>query len=212
MTAYGTFGRHGKQGLILGLTLCGLLLVVGCEAEEKGMPVVARATWDPDGDESDTAKLKEHGKPIFSIVLHHTQTPNEPAAMERARLRGIRRFHRDEKGWGEIAYHYFVGAEGTLYAGRDPRYAGDSGTSYDLEGRLLVCVLGDFMEQLPSEQTREVLVRFVVERLREHGLKPDVVTTHQMVAATDCPGTSLQKWFETEGQAAIARVFAEAAP
>jgi hypothetical protein len=94
-------------------------------------------------------------------VLHHTQTPNEPAAMERARLRGIRRFHREEKGWGEIAYHDFVGAEGTLYAGRDPRYAGDSGTSYDLEGRLLVCVLGDFMERLPSEQTREVLVRFV---------------------------------------------------
>ena len=212
MAAHGTFGRHGKQGLFLGLTLCGLLLAPGLQAEEKAMPVVSRATWDPDGDESDTAKLKEHGKPIFSIVLHHTQTPNEPAAMERARLRGIRRFHRDEKGWGEIAYHYFVGAEGTLYAGRDPRYAGDSGTSYDLEGRLLVCVLGDFMERLPSEQTREVLVRFVVERLRERGLKPEAVTTHQMVAATDCPGTSLQKWFETEGKAAIARAFAEVAP
>ncbi len=98
MTAYGTFGRHGKQGLILVLTLCGLLVTIGCKAEEKAMPVVSRATWDPDGGESDTAKLKEHGKSIFSIVLHHTQTPNEPAAMERARLRGIRRFHRDEKG------------------------------------------------------------------------------------------------------------------
>jgi hypothetical protein len=178
-------------------------------ADEKAMPVVPRATWDPGGGESDTAKMKEHGKPVFSIVLHHTQTPNEAAAMERARLRGIRHFHREENGWGEIAYHYFVGAEGTLYAGRDPRHAGDSGTRYDLEGRLLVCVLGDFRERLPSETTRGVLVRFMVERLRAHGLKPDAVTTHRMVAATDCPGKSLQKWFETEGKAAIARAFAE---
>lgn len=217
MAAHGILGKHGKrslvrslqQGLVTGLTLCGLLLPIMAKAEEKALPVVPRVTWDPDGGESDLSKLKEHGKPIFSIVLHHTQTPNEPAAMERARLRGIRRFHREEKGWGEIAYHYFVGAEGTLYAGRDPRYAGDSGTRYDLEGRLLVCVLGDFMERLPSETTREVLVRFVVERLREHGLKPEAVTTHQMVAATDCPGTALQEWFEKEGKEAIEKAFAE---
>lgn len=198
-----------QQGLVPGLTLLGLLFTMAGSAEEKAMPVVSRATWDPDGGESDVAKMKKHGKPIFSIVLHHTQTPNEPAAMERARLRGIRRFHREDKGWGEIAYHYFVGAEGTLYAGRDPGHAGDSGTRYDLEGRLLVCVLGDFMERLPSETTRAVLVDFVVERLREHGLKPDAVTTHQMVAATDCPGTALQEWFESEGKAAIERAYAE---
>ena len=210
MAAYGTVGRHGQQGVILGLTLLGLLLTIPVRAEEKALPVVSRATWDPGGGESDTSKMKEHGRPVFSIVLHHTQTPNEAAAMERARLRGIRRFHRDEKGWGEIAYHYFVGTGGTLYAGRDPRYAGDSGTRYDLEGRLLVCVLGDFMERLPSEQARGVLVSFVVERLREHGLEPDAVTTHQMVAATDCPGTALQEWFEREGRSAIERAFAKA--
>ena len=71
---------------------------------------------------------------------------------------------------------------------------------------------GGLWRETPQDQRREVLVRFVVQRLREHGLKPEAVTTHQMVAATDCPGTSLQKWFETEGQAAIARVFAEVAP
>ncbi len=87
----------------------------------------------------------------LSLVLHHTQTPNEAAALERARLRGIRRYHQVDREWGEVAYHYFIGAAGTVYAGRDPRYAGDSGTQYDLEGRLLVCVLGDFTQRRPSD-------------------------------------------------------------
>jgi hypothetical protein len=30
-----------------------------------------------------------------------------------------------------------------------------------------------------------------------------------MVAATDCPGDELQRWYETEGKAAIAKAFAE---
>lgn len=178
-------------------------------AAESAIPVMGRSSWDPSGGDSDWSKMKKHGKPLFSLVLHHTQTPNEAAALERARLRGIRRYHQADKEWGEVAYHYFIGAAGTVYAGRDPTYAGDSGTQYDLEGRLLVCVLGDFTQQRPSDAALDILIRFVVLKLREHGLTPESVVTHRMVAATDCPGDELQRWYEAEGKAAIAKAFAE---
>lgn len=127
--------------------------------------------------------------------------------MEQARLRSVRRFHMVEKDWGEVAYHYFIGASGKIYEGRDPRYAGDSGTRYDLDGRLLVCLLGDFTKAKPGDEAIAALVRFAAAKLHEHGLTPGDVVTHRMVAATDCPGDAMQKWFEDEGAIAIARTY-----
>ncbi len=182
------------DAILPGLAACwmsGLLPAVF--AADSAIPVMGRPSWDPSGGDSDWSKMKKHGKPLFSLVLHHTQTPNEAAALERARLRGIRRYHQVDREWGEVAYHYFIGATGTVYAGRDPRHAGDSGTQYDLEGRLLVCVLGDFTQRRPSDAALDTLIRFVVLKLGEHGLTPESVVTHRMVAATDCPGDELQR-------------------
>jgi hypothetical protein len=143
------------------------------------------------------------------VVIHHTQSPNEAAALEQARLRNIRRFHMVDRGWGDVAYHYFVGASGQVYEGRDWHFKGDSGTEYDLNGRLLICLLGDFSERLPSAKAVETLIQLVSEKLREHRLTPDVVVTHQMVADTDCPGAAMQQWFDEGGKAAITRSFGE---
>jgi hypothetical protein len=202
----GGIARAGFHGLAV---VWGLLFLSAAWADDSPIPVMGRSSWDPSGGDSDWSKMKKHGRPLFSLVLHHTQTPNEAAAMERARLRGIRQYHQNEKAWGEVAYHYFIGAAGTVYAGRDWQYAGDSGTRYDLEGRLLVCVLGDFTKRRPSDEALGILIRVVVAKLREHGLTPEAVVTHRMVAATDCPGDELQRWYESEGRAAIAKAFAE---
>lgn len=32
------------------------------------------------------------------------------------------------RDWGDIAYHYIVGVDGTVYEGRDPRFEPDSAT------------------------------------------------------------------------------------
>ena len=151
--------------------------------------------------------MKPHIGGITSIVVHHTESQNEAVAMEQARLRSVRRFHMVDRGCGDVAYHYFVGSSGLVYEGRDFRFAGDSGTSYDIDGRLLICVLGNFTEELPSADALETLVRLVTGKLREHHLTPRAVVTHRMVAATDCPGDALQRWFEGEGAKAIARSF-----
>ena len=173
-------------------------------ADEKTIP---QREWNRGGVAPVAEKLSGHTDGIRSLVLHHTQTPNEAPAMEQARLRSVRRFHMVEKGWGEVAYHYFIGASGKIYEGRDSEYAGDSGTQYDLDGRLLVCLLGDFSKTKPKEEVIASLIRFVAAKLHEHGLTPGDVVTHRMVAATDCPGEAMQKWFEEDGAIAIARAY-----
>jgi len=109
-----------------------------------------------------------------------------------------------ERGWGDIAYHYLIGSDGRVFEGRNVDFQGDSGTSYDLNGRLLICVLGDFRKQLPSEAALKALVEWTAASLHEHALTTEDLATHRMVAATDCPGDRLQQWFDEEGKALIA--------
>ena len=71
----------------------------------------------------------------------------------------------------------------------------------------MICLLGDFTETMPTEKALDAMLRLVAAKLHEHKLTPSDVVTHQMVAATDCPGTAMQKWFEGEGKPAIARQF-----
>lgn len=182
-----------------------MLFLRAADGEE--VTTIPQSQWNRGGVAPIAEKLHEHPAGLRSLVLHHTQTPNEAPAMEQARLRSIRRYHMVDRGWGDVAYHYFIGASGEIYEGRDSRYAGDSGTQYDLDGRLLVCLLGDFSKAMPTEKALASLLRLVAAKLHEHGLAPDTVVTHRMVAATDCPGDAVQKWFEEEGKLAIARAF-----
>jgi len=198
-----------KRVVVSGVCLAAFLLLP--EIRSIAAPVVVKtipqSEWNSGGVEPVAGKLFPHGNGITSLVLHHTQTPNEAPAMEKARLRSIRRYHMVEKEWGEVAYHYFVGSSGQIYEGRDWRFAGDSGTTYDLNGRLLICLLGDFTETMPTEKALDAMLRLVAAKLHEHKLTPSDVVTHQMVAATDCPGTAMQEWCEGEGKPAIARQF-----
>lgn len=188
------------------LTAVGFLLPASTTAGTDH--AIPQSTWSTNGAKPLPSRMKKHTEGITSVVIHHTESPNQTPAMERGRLMGIQRYHIDDRGWGDIAYHYLIGPSGKIYAGRDAAYQGDSGTNYDLDGRLLVCMIGNFTEQLPEKVAMSSLINFVSARLQEYKLSPSDVVTHRMVAATDCPGERLQQWFDDEGgNEVIANVF-----
>lgn len=127
--------------------------------------------------------------------------------------------------WGDIAYHYLLGPKGNIYEGRSVKYAAASGTIYlkrsqweaaDLnskgqttapkpagvkkpgasEGHLTISLLGTFKDELPNEDMRRNLVKFVALKLKEHDLTVHDVYFHREIACwTDCPGQELYDWF-----------------
>lgn len=174
---------------------------------EDAKRTIPQSEWSANGATPIPGRMQKHTDGISSIVIHHTESPNQPPAMEVGRLVGVQRYHIVDRGWGDIAYHYLIGPSGKIYEGRDPVYQGDSGTKYDLNGRLLVCMIGSFKERLPEPAAHQALVKFVAQQLRKHKLDPEVVVTHRMVAATDCPGDTLQEWFDQEGKETIAKAY-----
>lgn len=87
---------------------------------------------------------------IDTLTLHHTEVLLERNALAPQRLRRHQRFHQDQ-GWPDIAYHFAVDLRGNVYELRDPASAGDTFTSYDPAGHLLVVCEGDFNHQQPTD-------------------------------------------------------------
>ncbi len=123
------------------------------------------------------------------LTVHHTATRSpEDAAGVAKLLRGVQRYHQEDRKWHDIAYHYLVDRAGRVHEGRDPGFEGASGTVYDLSDRVLVCLIGDFTADLPPEDQWDRTVSTLAWLCRRHGIDPVGITMHRDHAETTCPG------------------------
>ncbi|MER5180280.1 peptidoglycan recognition family protein [Streptomyces sp. NPDC002896] len=186
----------------------------------RGVAYLSRAAWGadeskrfkPDGTENTPTAYY----PFQTITVHHTATPNgdpDPAATVRA----IYELHAITNDWGDIGYHFLIDEEGRIYEGR---YSGDDGIpAHDGQGKLVtafhvagynsgnlgIALLGNLMEQGPTDAARTALTRLVRVLSRFHGLDPQArltytnpitgtqkevqsISGHRDWMATECPG------------------------
>lgn len=193
------------------LVLLGLILTLSaCVADpslssnqisNQSVSIIPRTTWDKQTHSNDGLKPHTNGK-ITNIVIHHTETPNEPAEKAPGRIASIHRYHTVTRGWSDIAYHYFIAPDGKIYQGRDDRFQTDTGAAYPLDGTLTVSFLGDYRKTLPTQVALDSLVAFLRQKTQTHSLAPSAVSTHGQRSGgiTDCPGPKLQQWFNETGK------------
>ncbi|OAH13789.1 peptidoglycan recognition protein family protein [Streptomyces jeddahensis] len=186
----------------------------------RGVAYLPRAAWGadeskrfkPDGTENTPTAYY----PFQTITVHHTATPNhdpDPAATVRA----IYELHAITNDWGDIGYHFLIDEEGRIYEGR---YSGADGIpAHDGEGKLVtafhvagfnsgnlgIALLGNLMEQGPTDAARTSLTRLVRVLCRYHGLDPQArltytnpitgtqkevqsISGHRDWMVTECPG------------------------
>jgi len=130
------------------------------------------------------------------LVIHHTAGPCVGSVDAPAQLRSIQAYHQRRKGWIDIAYHLLVDADGEIWAGRDPMVAGDSATTYDTRGWILICALGHFDRVPLSESQHAGLVRAVRFATTTWALDPLRRKAHGELAGTRCPGVGIRAQME----------------
>jgi hypothetical protein len=146
-------------------------------------PIVGRAAW---GAAASAGGYRDH-EPT-RVTVHHTAV-RWSGGDTSAHIRQIQAFHQGrERGWVDIAYHYLLDRDGTVYEGRPVTAVPDTATSYDPTGHLTICLLGDFELQQPADAQLDALVDLSAWLLRRYGLAPSVLGSHQDYAATLCPG------------------------
>lgn len=130
---------------------------------------------------------------VYRITLHHdgmtpfTSTSPGDAA---ARIDTIRRSHQAQ-GWGDVGYHFVVDPAGRVWEGRSLQYQGAHVKDQN-PGNLGICCLGNFERQSPAPAQVDAMRDFVRRVQAAYRIPIGRVHTHRELAATLCPGVSMQ--------------------
>ena len=159
-------------------------------APTKTLEIKKRIAWNP---KPATAGIPHK---IRSLSVHHTATTSGPSTDTPQRLRNIQRFHQN-KGWPDIAYHFLIDQEGTVWELRDLQHRGDTSTSYDPSGHFLPVLEGNFEETQPPQAQLDALVLLLAWASRHFEVSLDTLKGHRDLAATLCPGEHLYPWIQS---------------
>ncbi len=181
-----------------------LSLIAGCanrnlrESEDllqleypKGLEVISREQWGwVDGDRT----LPSHE--IKRITIHHGGE-DFPADKDPVQyLRWLQSWSRSEKHWVDIPYHFMIDLSGTIYEARPVNLPGDTNTDYDVRGHALICVMGNYENQILSQRQLQSLIDLTAFLARNFHVSVDSIRGHKDYTETLCPGKDLYKYLQ----------------
>lgn len=157
--------------------------------------VISRSNWA--GGNPVPSRMNRN-RPITRITLHHdgmqpfTSTSTDAAA---ARLESIRRSHlqRRPQRFGDIGYHYAIDPAGRVWCCRPLGYQGAHVAGKN-PGNLGIVVLGNYDRQSPNRAQKAAILSFISSQASQYSVPVSKIRTHQELAATACPGKSMQRF------------------
>ena len=171
--------------------LCMVLTTMGCVSLKKDSSdrkIITREEW---GSTPLTDSIETHH--INRLTIHHGGEYFNADQDVREYLRNLQSWSRKEKGWIDIPYHYLMDMDGTLYEGRPDHFPGDTNTDYDPRGHLLICIIGNFEEQMLRTVQYENLVNWLDYFCSSHNIPADSIKGHKDYTDTLCPGRNIYK-------------------
>ena len=150
--------------------------------------IVTKQEWG--GGES-SGTMRSHFP--LRLTLHHEgsgkpQLPTDDAAKE---LKALQAYGWKSKGWADIPYHYVIDVNGNIYEARDPMKVGDTNTTYDPSGHLLVTAMGNYELQAPTIKELDAICDLMAWLCDYYNIDPASLRGHMEYADTLCPGKTL---------------------
>ncbi len=160
-------------------------------ASQPTLDIVSRADWGwvPLTDTIPTHEIKY-------ITIHHggEDFPEDKDVIKY--LVGLQAWSRSDKHWIDNPYHYMIDLKGNIYEARPIEYPGDTNTDYDVRGHALICVMGNYENQILSETQFEQLARLTAMLADKYGVPNDLIKGHRDYTETLCPGADLYRYLE----------------
>jgi len=175
-------------------------------------PIVSRETWGarPVNHEAQDEKgfasaANPNGWLVYegdlrqiyrTVGIHHSS----PIRGDTGTMRDIQNLHQDTRKWADIGYHYGVGRDGTIYAGRDINVRGSNIAGYNT-GTAGIVAIGDFQYETPTQAQLASILALV------NWLKAAYGITHlaghsDFNPTTICPGPNMKPYLDILAQAA----------
>lgn len=134
------------------------------------------------------------------LTIHHTGVAQKPSMEFGLKLRNLQKwcqredrtsFDHVKPAWPDIPYHYYIDWSGKIAEGRPSGYVGDTNTTYDPTGHLLIVVEGDFTKEKPSAAQLASMEALTVFLAKKYRIPRTRIGAHGDYARTDCPGPAL---------------------
>ncbi len=147
---------------------------------------------------------QQYSPQIKLLAVHHTAlkvTGDARSGVER--MRALYQYHAQNRGWGDIGYHYMIDEQGNIYEGRAGGEFVVGGHAYcNNVGTIGIAMMGNFdVEQPTQAQTHSLqwLLRLLAEKYHLdtgnttmfHGKTLPVIVGHRQLVSTDCPGLAV---------------------
>ncbi|NQV41632.1 MAG: N-acetylmuramoyl-L-alanine amidase [Candidatus Marinimicrobia bacterium] len=158
---------------------------------ETKLELVTRADWGwvPLTDTLPTHEIKY-------ITIHHggEDFPQDKDVIKY--LIGLQSWSRSDKNWIDNPYHYMIDLQGKIYEARPIEYPGDTNTDYDVRGHALICVMGNYENQILSEVQFNQLALLTATLADRYGVANNLIKGHKDYTETLCPGKDLYRYLE----------------
>lgn len=180
--------RFGRPMTIPFIAVAALGAFAACRAPNSlpELTVTPRGAWadaEPIAD-----RLVEHEP--RRLTIHHAGVLDDGATAGDQKMRNLLSFSLRDRPWGDVPYHYVIDRQGTVFEGRDSRYAPDTNTGYDVSGHVGICVNGDLTRQPLLEEQYRTLVDLLVVLTDRWNIPDERIAGHLDVSPgnTTCPG------------------------
>lgn len=152
-------------------------------------------------DEGAYRWTRQYSKKVDLIAVHHTAvkvTGDTRSGAER--IRALYEYHANNRGWGDVGYHYLIDEDGQIYEGK-------SGGKYVVGGHAYcnnintigVALLGNFEEEKPTQDQLKALQWLLGDlaetynidpskNIKFHGKTTPPIVGHGDLLSTECPG------------------------
>lgn len=178
-----------------------------CETAQLNYPeefkTTRRTTTNEEGKRYRWAR--EYSKEVKLIAIHHTAIKvdgDDRSGTER--VRALYTYHANNRGWGDVGYHYLIDEDGKIYEGKSGGEYVVGGHAYcNNAGSVGVALLGNFEVEQPTQKQMKSLQWLLTDlaetydielngsiQWRGKTIKP--VVGHGDLVSTECPGYYLE--------------------
>jgi len=179
---------------IFALALFSLIIIsFGCSQkvinQNEEIIIYPRTVWNAD----EPKEFSKH-KPV-RITIHHEGTYFPQDSLAFRHIKNIQIWGMRERKWADVPYHFFIDGFGNIIEGRDISTVGETNTSYDPTGHILISVIGEYhkRQKLNSDQYNS-LIKLLVYLSKKYEIPVDSIRGHRDYCKpneTDCPGDNI---------------------
>ncbi len=138
---------------------------------------------------------------IERITIHHEGTFFHQDSSALQHIKNIQTWGMGkDRNWIDVPYHFLIDGKGNIIEGRNPLTVGETNTSYDPTGHVLISVIGEYHKrQMPRDEQINSIIQLAANLCIRYNLNPDSIKGHRdycKPGETSCPGDNLYKYLQ----------------